>query len=249
VLASTHDIDTLVAGGFVAPAWRDQPERGIACRSIVVIAVRKGNPKDIHDWADLARPGLRLITPEPTTSGGGRWNVVALYGAALRGHAGVPAGDAKAALDFVRRVLANSGARKANANDSFRAFRDGEGDVAIAYESEILLGWIFGRDEERVIPQSTVLIENPAVLIAKNADRHGVRPAAEGLLRFLWTSEAQKEIAFCGLRPVDAAVASASKGQFPVPADLWTIDDLGGWDRARREILVPAGFAAPTVPK
>jgi sulfate/thiosulfate transport system substrate-binding protein len=211
---------------------------------LVVLAVRKGNPLAIHDWSDLVRPGLRVVTPDPASSGGGMWNVCAIYGAALRGHAGVAAGDPRVALDFLTRVLANATDRRKSAAESYESFRDGVGDVAITYESEVARGWAFGHDEERVIPRSTLLIENPAVLVRKNADKHGVRAAAEALLRSLWSVESQTRLAFAGLRPVLPDLAAEAARRSPAPQDLWTIDALGGWERAVREILLPAGLGA-----
>ena len=119
----------------------------------------------------------------------------------------------------------------------------GAGDVAITSESEVAQGWMFGHDEERVIPGSTLLVENAAVVVTKNADAHGVREAAEDLLRHLWSVEAQRRLAFVGLRSVLPSVAAAHTAQLPQPPDLWTIEDLGGGECAARDILVPAGFA------
>jgi sulfate/thiosulfate transport system substrate-binding protein len=244
VFASTDDLDRLVQLGRVRPTWHNAPNAGIVSRSLVVLAVRKGNPAQIRGWSDLARPGVRIVTPNPNTSGGGRWNVCAIYGAALRGHADVPAGDPAAALQFVKRVFANVVEQRGNAAESFQSFQDGLGDGAITYESEVGLGWLFGHDEERVIPTSTLLIENPAAVIDRNADQHGVRAEAEALLQFLWTRDAQHRLADCGLRPVDPAVAAELATRFPTPPDLWTIEFLGGWQRAVREVLVPASGAA-----
>ncbi|HLQ37919.1 MAG TPA: substrate-binding domain-containing protein [Planctomycetota bacterium] len=242
VFSHAEDVAHLVHLGLVADTWRSAPHHGIVSRSLVVLAVRKDNPRSIRDWSDLVQPGLQIVTPDPGTSGGGMWNVCAIYGAALRGHAGVPANDPAAALAFVARVLANVIDSKDSASAAFQCFQDGTGDVAITYESEVAKGWMFGHDEQRVIPRSTLLVENPAVVVIRNADRHGVRAVAEGLLRYLWSTEAQKRMAFCGLRPIDPAVAADTARQFPVPEDLWTIEDLGGWDCAVRDILVPAGF-------
>jgi len=248
VLALDRDVERLVAAGIVDAAWRDAPNHGIVSRSIVVLAVRKGNPHAIHDWADLALPGVRIAMADPATSGGGIWFVCAIYGAALRGHAGVTAKDPAVARAFVQRVLANVVERKGSADESFKSFQSGAGDVAITYESQLAFAWLSGHDEERVIPVSTALVENPAVLLARNADAHKVRAAAEGLLAFLWTTEAQKVIAFCGLRPVNDAVAADTLQQFPAPQDLWTIEDLGGWNQLNRDLLVPAGFATDAGP-
>ena len=116
--------------------------------------------------------------------------------------------------------------------------------MAITYESQIALGWIFGHEDVRVVPRSTLLIESAAAVIDRHADLHQVRAPAESLLRHLWSPEAQRRLAFCGLRPVDAAVAAEYEQHFPRPDDLWTIEDLGGWEQAQREVLVPAGFGA-----
>src|SRR5262249_51403358 len=130
-----------------------------------------------------------------------------------------------------------------SASDSFQSFLDGTGDVAVTYESEVERAWIFGHSVERVVPRSTVLVEHPAIVVTKNIKKHRVREVAEGLLQFLWSAEAQKQLAFCGLRPVDEAIAAEARKRFPVPVDLWTIADLGGWDSAVRNVLVPAGLA------
>lgn len=247
-LALGRDVEQLVAAGMVGADWRDAPNHGVVARSIVVLAVRKGNPRDIHDWTDLVRPGVKIVIADPATSGGGIWFVSAIYGAALRGHAGVAAGDPAAARGFVAQVLANVVERKASADESFKSFQSGVGDVAITYESQLAFGWMIGRDEQRVIPVSTALVEHPAVLLGHNADAHRVRAAAAGLLAFLWTAEAQKIIATCGLRPVDPAVAADAAQTFPIPQDLWTIEDLGGWSQIGRDLLIPSGLTAPSVP-
>jgi sulfate/thiosulfate-binding protein len=244
VFAHTHDVDLLVERGLVAPEWREQPHGGIVCRSLVVLAVRAGNPKAIRDWADLARPGVAIVAADPATSGGGAWNACAIWGAALRGRAGVPAGDVAAARALLQRVQGNVVERTASSSEAHAAFRAGVGDVAIIYESEVALGWLFGSDAERVIPASTLLVESAAAVIAPNADAHGVRAAAQDLCAWLWSADAQRQLARCGLRPVDAAVFAATRERFPDPEDLFTIDDLGGWERAMRDVLPFATAAA-----
>jgi sulfate/thiosulfate-binding protein len=242
VFAHAHPVEQLERLGLVAPAWRSAPHGGIVCRSLVVLAVRAGNPAGIRDWSDLARPGVSILTPDPTTSGGGAWNVCAIYGAALRGRAGVPAGDRAAAKTFLASVLANAVGHHANTSEAYAAFRAGTGDVAITSESEIALGWLFGSDVERVIPQSTVLIESAAAVIDAHVDARGTRALAEALRKHLWSAAAQRQFAFCGLRPVDPDVAASSRARFPDPADLWTIEYLGGWEGALRDV---PGLLAP----
>lgn len=236
VLSSPRDLEDLIASGLCVARAPGLPHGGIVCRSLVVLAVRKGNPLQVRDWTDLTRAGLRLVAPDPKTSGGGAWNVCAMFGAALRGHAGVPAGDVDAARDFVARVEANVVARGANAHESFHAFLEGVGDVAISYESELAQAWLFGHDIERVLPTSTVLVECPAVLIDRNVDARGTRPMAQALLDHLWSREAQRVLATCGLRPVDEAVAVGRSEQLPLPQDLWTVDQLGGWPRIEEQL-------------
>ena len=242
VLASTRELDNLVAAGLVAPDWRQNRHQSIVCRSLVVLAVRPGNPKGIHNWADLARPGVRVVGCDPTTSGCGVWAVCAIYGAAIRGHAGVPAADPAAARDFVGRVRNNVVTNGSSAHDAFLQFLAGHGDVAVTYESELGYAWMFGNDVGRVVPTSTVLVESPAIRIRRTAEDRSA--AADALLAFLWSPEAQRVLANCGLRPVDPVVMGNRATQFPSPQDLWTIEDLGGWERFTREVLPGLGSAA-----
>lgn len=244
LFALTEDVQDLVRRRLIAPTWRERPHQGIVCRSLVALAVRKGNPKAIHDWPDLVRPGVAIVSSDPSTSGCGMWNLCALYGAALRGHAGVEAGDPEIARRFVTQVWGNVVAGGESAREAFKTFQSGVGDVAIIYESEIINARMFGHSDERVIPRSTLLVESPIVVVDRNADSHGVRAVAEGLLQFLWTPKIQAKLAFCGLRPVDPDVFAAASEQFPQPADLWTIADLGGWEEAIRAVGVPAAFGA-----
>ncbi|MFY9345560.1 MAG: substrate-binding domain-containing protein [Planctomycetota bacterium] len=250
MLALPPDMDRLVDAGLVRASWREAPNGGIVCRSAIAFGVRKGNPKGIRTWADLARPDVRVVSPDPATSGGGISNLCAVYGAALRGHAGVPAADDAAARAFVVRVLANVVQQHKSTCESFRAFQAGLGDVAITYESEIVLGWMFGHGDERVVPASTLLVEHPAALLDRHVDAHEVRGPAEALLAYLWSPEAQRRFAACGLRPVDRAVAAAAAtaGQFPQPEDLWTIEDLGGWDRVLPAIRPLTAAPTPATP-
>jgi sulfate transport system substrate-binding protein len=244
IFANTADLDHLVGRGMVRPTWRDAPHGGIVGRSLVVLAVRDANPLAIRDWIDLIRPGIRIVTSDPRTSGGGRWNVCALYGAALRGHAGVERGDSAAALRFVAQVFSNVIEQKEDARETMDSFRNGTGDVAIVYEHQLILGWQFGHGEDRVIPRSTLLIETAAAVIDKFADQHQLRREAEGLVQYLWTVKTQEQIALCGIRPIEPTVAARTRQCFPEPEDLWTIEDLGGWHRAVRDILTPAGFGS-----
>ena len=237
-LSLEADIDRIVEAGLITHDWKDNPTRGMVSTSIVAFAVRKGNPKGVRDWADLAKPGLQVLTPNPRTSGGAMWNVLALLGAARRGFVeGVPAGDEAAASEFLRRVLKNVTVMDKGARESITNFEKGVGDVAITYENEILVGRERGLDYEMIIPRSTILIENPAALIDASVDKHGTRDATAGLIAFLRGREAQEVFARHGLRSVDPGVAAAHAAQYPPVQDLFTVEFFGGWRAA-----VPAIF-------
>jgi sulfate transport system substrate-binding protein len=195
LLAMSPDVDKLAGAGLVAKTWADGPERGIVASSIVAFAVRTGNPKGVTSWADLARPGVSVLMPNPKTSGGAMWNVSALWGAALRGDAGFPPGDHEAAHDFLRAVLRNVAVLDKGGRESVITFEKGVGDVAITYESEIVAGRLAGRKYDEVVPASTLLIEIPAAVLAPNAAKHGVTSEAEAFVAFLRSDAAQRAFA------------------------------------------------------
>jgi sulfate/thiosulfate-binding protein len=207
----------------------------------VVLAVRKGNPKGIHDWADLAKPGLNVLTPDPKTSGGAQWNINAMYGAALRGYAGVAKDDRAAAREFLVRVFRNVSIMDKGARESMTTFEKGVGDVAVTYENEVFVGRRAGQTYDYVVPRSTILIETPVALVDKNVDKHGVRNVAEAFVDFLWSPEAQRGYAAYGMRPVDPDVARQVATRFPPVQDLWKIEELGGWKKVTVEIFGPQG--------
>jgi sulfate transport system substrate-binding protein len=241
-LSLEGDIDRIAEAGLITHDWRANGSRGMVSTSLVVIAVRKGNPLGIHDWADLARPGLNVLTPDPKTSGGAQWNINAIYGAALRGFAGVPKDDRAAAEELLKSIFRNVSIMDKGARESITNFEKGVGDAAITYENEVLVGRQAGQTYDYVIPRSTILIENPAALIDKYVDSHGTREAAQAFIDFLLTREGQASFAKYGLRPIDAAVAGEGKVQHPPVEDLWKIDYLGGWKRVAEEIYGPGGI-------
>jgi sulfate transport system substrate-binding protein len=240
-LSLAGDIDRIAEAGLITHDWKSKPQNGMVSTSIVVIAVRANNPKGIKDWADLAAPGLNVLTPDPKTSGGAMWNVNAIYGAALRGFAGTPKGDAAAAAEFLKSVFRNVSTMDKGARESITNFEKGVGDVAITYENEVLVGQQAGQKYEYVIPRSTILIENPAALIDKNVDKHGVREAAQAFIDFLLSKESQRAYAKYGLRPIDAEVTREVQSQYPPVEDLWKIDYLGGWNKVLTDIYGPDG--------
>lgn len=241
-LSLESDVERIAQSGLIKHDWQADPYKGVISTSLVVLAVRPGNPKNIHDWADLARPGLQILMPDPKTSGGAQWNIAALYGAALRGYAGVAANDPVAAKEFLKRVLLNLSLMDKGARESITTFEKGVGDVAITYENEVLVGRQAGQKYEYVIPRSTILIENPVALIDIYADKHGVRRAAEGFLEFLRGKEAQRAFADYGLRPVDPETAREVGQRFQPAGEVWRIDYLGGWKKASTELFGAAGI-------
>ncbi len=241
-LSLEGDVDKIAEAGLITHDWKSGPNRGMVSTSIAVIAVRQGNPKGVRDWADLTRPGLNVLTPDPKTSGGAQWNINAIYGAALRGYAGVPKDDPSAAKQFLKDVFRNVSILDKGARESITNYEKGVGDVAVTYENEVLVGRQTGQSYEHVIPRSTILIENPIALIDKNVDKHGVRQVAEAFINFLHEKESQRAFAKYGLRPVDSEVAGEVKAQYPAVEDLWKIDFLGGWARVSREMYGPDGI-------
>jgi sulfate transport system substrate-binding protein len=247
-LSLEADITRIEDAGLITSAWKSGPSQGMVSTSIVSFAVREGNPEDLLDWADLAKPGIEILTPNPKTSGGAMWNILALYGAAQRGFVtGVPADDEAAAKEFLLAVLKNVTVMDKAARESITNFEKGIGDVAITYENEVLVGQLNGQNYDLVIPRSTILIENPIAVIDAYVDKHGTREAAEAFVEFLFSKEAQEIFAKFGLRSVNAEVASATAEQYPQVQDLFTIEYFGGWKEATPRIFGEQGIYTVTV--
>lgn len=243
-LSLDGDIAKIADAGLITHDWHIPPYNGMVSTSIVAFAVRAGNPRNIHDWADLAQPDLEILTPDPKTSGGAQWNILALYGAALRGHVeGVPADDEAAATEFLKSVLVNVTVFDKSARESITNFETGVGDVAITYENEVLVGRQAGQDYELIIPTSTILIENPAAVVDVYVDKHGSRAVAEAFVEFLFTKEAQEIFAAHGLRSLDPEVGAATTDQYPPVTDLFTIgEQFGGWAEAGPKYFGESGI-------
>lgn len=241
-LALAYDIDAIARQGHLLPdTWQSRlPDNSSPYTSTVVFLVRKGNPKQIKDWDDLARPGVQVITPNPKTSGGARWNFLAAWGYELH----KTGGNESTAREFVTRLFKNvpvldSGAR--GATDTF--VQRGIGDVLLAWENESLLARKqFGADKfEMVAPSESILAEPPVAVVDKNVDRHGTRQVAEAYLRFLYTEEAQTIIAQHYYRPRNKVVAARFASQFP-SVKLFTIAEVfGGWQKAQAEFFSDGG--------
>lgn len=229
-LSLEADITRIEKAGLITHDWKSKGKGGMVSDSIVVLAVRKGNPKGLKDFKDLTQSGLNILTPDPKTSGGAQWNVMALWGAATRGAVeGYAKGDEAAATQFIKDVFKNVSVLDKGARESITNYEKGVGDVAITYENEVLVGQKGGQDYEMVIPHSTILIENPIAVVDTYVDKHGSRAVAEAFRDFLFTKEAQQVFAEYGLRSVDPGVAEATKAQYPAVQDLFKIGDVGGW--------------------
>jgi sulfate transport system substrate-binding protein len=224
------DITRLVKANLVGSDWTSEPHKGIVTDSVTTFFVRKGNPKHIKTWADLLKPGVEVLTPNPFTSGGARWNIMAAYGAQLK--QGKSPAEALAYLKelFTKHVPVQD----KSARDSLQTFTGGKGDVLLGYENEAITAQQKGEKIDYVTPDQTILIENPVAVTTK------AKPEAKNFLDFLWTPEAQTVFAKHGYRPVVPSVASQFKSQFPTPKTLFTIDDLGGWDKVMTDFFDPA---------
>jgi len=241
-LALAHDIDEIAARAQLLPAdWQQRlPHRSTPYTSTAIFLVRKGNPKAIRDWGDLIRPGLSVITANPKTSGGARWNYLAAYGWALR----QPGGTDASARDYIAKLYRNVPVLDSGARGSTVTFAKRDiGDVLLAWENEAHLALKeFGADKfDIVYPPTSILAEPPVALIDKVADKHGTRAVAQGYLDFLYTPEAQAIAARHHYRPIDPQVAARYAAQFPKLA-LFTIDEaFGGWAKAQKTHFADGG--------
>ena len=234
-LALAYDIDVLAERGrLLAPEWQKRlPDNASPYTSTIVFLVRKGNPKGIKDWDDLVKPGIAVITPNPKTSGGARWNYLAAWGYALR----KPGGDETKAKEFVRALYKNVPVLDTGARGSTLTFaQKGIGDVLIAWENEALLALKEdqGHDQLELVPPSvSILAEPPVAVVDRVAKRKGNEAVAKAYLEFLYTEEGQELAAKHHYRPRLAAVAQRHAGQFP-NLELFTIEAVfGGWKQAQ----------------
>ena len=231
-LSLAPDVDELVNAGLVDAKWKRQSYRGMVTNSLVVFVVRDGNPKKIRGWNDLIKPGVQVVTPNPFTSGGARWNVMAAYGAQRK----LGKTD-KQAQAYLLKLFKNVVSQDKSARDSLQTFNAGRGDVLLAYENEALFAQSRGQKLPFVIPRSTILIENP-IAVVKTSDH---KQEANAFLRFLRTPSAQRTFAENGYRPVNKAVAKEFTKKFPARPGQFTIDQLGlgGWDRVQKRFFDP----------
>jgi sulfate/thiosulfate-binding protein len=214
------DMTRLVDAGIVDANWNQNEHKGIVTDSVVTLMVRPGNPKNIQSFDDLTRDDVEVIDPNPATSGGARWNIMAIYGSQI-----AEGKSESQAQDFVKQVLANTSVQDSSARDSLQTFSNGKGDVLVGYENEAIQAKAEGIDLEYVTPDSTILIENP-IAVTKDAPSE-----AQKFLDFLYTDPAQQDFADAGYRPVVKSVADKNADKFPTPSGLFTIAEFGGWSK------------------
>jgi sulfate/thiosulfate-binding protein len=219
------DVERLVKAGMVSPTWNQNATHGFVTDSVAVIIVRKGNPKHIHNWSDLIRPGVQVLTPNPFTSGGARWNVMAAYGAQIK-EGKTPA----QAQEYLKSLFHNVVSQDSSARNSLQTFLAGRGDALIDYEDEAIADQKKGAAIEYVIPPDTILIQNPVAAV-------GGSESAKKFVEYLLSPAGQAIWAAKGYRPVIQGVPGASK--FPTPAGLFTIDTLGGWKTVTKQFFEP----------
>jgi sulfate/thiosulfate transport system substrate-binding protein len=228
-LSLAPDVDKLVKAELVAPSWNADRYHGFVTDSVVVFLVRKGNPKNIQTWDDLVKPGVQVVTPNPFTSGGARWNTIAAYGAQLaRGKS-----DAQAIAYLNQLFAKNVVAQDKSARESLQTFTSGKGDVALSYENEAITAQQKGEDVDYLIPKQTILIQNPTAVTSDTKNPS----AAKAFRDYLWTPAAQKVFVAKGYRSVLPSLQD--KAKFPVPPQLFTIDKLGGWSKVNDRFFDP----------
>jgi sulfate/thiosulfate-binding protein len=239
-LSLESDIEQVAKAGLITHNWRRGPHKGIVAASVVAFGVRKANPKGIRTWEDLAKPGVEVLYPNPKTSGGAMWDVLAIYGAGLK--LAPPGTTAETyAAGLVKRIQKNVKVMDKSGRESVTTFERGVGDVIVTYENELLPRIRSGRPYELVVPPETILIENPVALVDRHADKHRVRDLAEGFVAFLAGTEAQRAFGDLGFRPLGETPEGTDGPPLPRPAALFTIGDLGGWGKVSATIFGPQG--------
>ncbi|MBW4692407.1 MAG: sulfate ABC transporter substrate-binding protein [Lyngbya sp. HA4199-MV5] len=235
-LALAADTDKLVKAGFVSPDWdKKVPNNGIVAKSVVAIVTREGNPKQIKTFTDLTRNDVKWVTANPKTSGGARWNFLALWDYGLK-----TTKDEAKTKEFVTKAFKNVAVLAKDARESTDSFaKQGQGDALLNYENEIILAQSKGEKVAYVVPDINVSIDTPIAVVDKNVDKHGTREAAEAFVKYLFTPEAQAEFVKLGYRPLDADTAKTKENadRFPAVKTLGTIKDYGGWSDFQKKFF------------
>jgi sulfate/thiosulfate transport system substrate-binding protein len=232
-LSTGDDVNLLVDKGLVDANWEKQSYKGLEAKSVVVFAVRPGNPKHIKSWSDLSRPGVQVITPNPFSSGSAKWNILAAYGAQRR----LGKTD-KQATTYVESLFKNVVSQDTSGRNATNTFLSGKGDVLLTYESEALNSRLNGQDIQYVIPRQTLSIDLP-IAVLKNSSN---KDKANAFIRFTKTAAAQELFGQYGFRPVNKQAAADFTTKFPDRPGIFTINDkyLGGWRAADKKWFDPS---------
>jgi sulfate/thiosulfate transport system substrate-binding protein len=237
IFSIDRDPQRLMAKGFVTSDWHTGPYKGIVNKTPFVILVRKGNPKGIHDFADLARPGVRLIHPDPVSSGGAQWSILGIYGSELKlteKQSGEP--DKARALQTLQAIWKNVISTPGSAREARTTFELGNGDALVTYELEGLLMKQANAPIEIVVPQATIFSEHPAVVIDRNVSAEK-RALVDAFMQYLWSDEAQQAFVKFHFYSVTNDSFNAANNEFGHIEMPFTVDYFGGWDRAYPEVI------------
>ena len=252
ILSIERDAQRLKEKGFVTSDWHALPQKGIVNKTPFVILVRKGNPKGIHDFSDLAKPGVRLIHPDPISSGGAQWSILAIYGSELvkadkqqtaESSGRVDSGDARAivqsrALELLRLIWRNVFSTPASAREARTTFELGNGDALVTYELDALLMTKSNSntDAEIVVPEATIFSEHPAVIVDRNVAA-SERPVVEAFMQYLWTEEAQRAFVRFHFRSTTNEALNQENKELATIKWPFTVDYFGGWDKAYPDVI------------
>jgi sulfate transport system substrate-binding protein len=238
-LALASDVDKIQKGGLINAGWQKEvPNNGIVTKSVVALVTRPGNPKKVKDWRDLARPEIKTITANPKTSGVARWNFLGLWGSVTQ-----TGGSEAKAREFTTKVYNNVPVLPKDARESTDVFyKQGQGDVLLNYENEVLLGKQKGENLPYILPPVNISIDAPVAVVDKNVDKHGTREVATAFVKYLFTPEAQTEFAKTGFRPVNPTVAKQFAKTYPTIPKLFTISTFGGWETAQKKFFSGGGI-------
>jgi sulfate/thiosulfate transport system substrate-binding protein len=237
ILSIDRDATRLAEGKAVTSDWHSYPHKGIVNKTPFVILVRKGNPKGIHDFADLGKPGVQLIHPDPVSSGGAQWSILAIYGSELKkSELETGLADSVRALNTLRAIWKNVISTPDSARAARTQFETGYGDALITYELEGLLMKNAGAAVDIVIPRATIFSEHPVVIIDRSVPA-ARRPVVEAFVRYLWSDEGQRAFVKYHLRAVTNEAFNSENAQFATIEHPFTIEMFGGWERAYPDII------------
>lgn len=233
-LSLALDINKLVEAGFIQSGWeKEAPNDAIVTKSLNASAIRQGNPKNIKTWTDLAQDGVKVVTADPRTSGGARWNFLSLWGSVTK-----TGGNENQAIDFIAKVYNNAPLLPKTARNASEVFfKDGQGDVLLNYENEMISSTQNGEKISYVVPDVNISIDNPVAVVDKNVNKHGTRPIAEAFIKFLYTADSQREFTKLGFRPVDLTISKETEANFPKIKTIFKAEDLGGWNEIQKKFF------------